>query len=103
MMDEKNRRLDVAVANALGYKVEKTTAVADPKFWMVSPNGHIPLPRYSAELCQAWPLIREAQKRWKCDKQRLVNFVRELPRSPFNLKEDILATAICAAFTQAAN
>lgn len=103
MIDEKNRRLDVAVATALGHTVDKTTTGPDPKFWIVSPKGHTPLPRYSSELCQAWPLIREAQKRWKCDRTRLVNFVRELPRSPFNLKEDILATAICAAFTQAAN
>jgi hypothetical protein len=103
MNDEKNRRLDRAVATALGYKVEETNAGVDTKYWMVTARGHAPLPRYSSELCQAWPLIREAERRWKCDKQRLINFVRELPRQPFNFKEDVLATAICAAFTQAAN
>lgn len=106
MTDDNNRRLDVAVAIALGYQIEKTNGGATPKFWLVTPFGkHEPLPRYSSELCQAWPLIREAQKRWRGygQQQRLINFVKELPKQPFNFKEDVLATAICSAFTQAAS
>jgi hypothetical protein len=106
MTDDNNRRLDVAVATALGHKVEITNGSATKKFWTVDRVGHHePLPRYSTELCQAWPLIREAQRRWRTNgqQQRLINFVKELPKQPFNFKEDVLATAICAAFTQAAS
>lgn len=99
-----NRRLDLAVAAALGYKIEETHAGVETKHWIRINGQCAPLPRYSSELCQAWPLIREAQHRWKNgERQRLINFVRELPRQPFNFKEDVLANAICAAFTQAAS
>lgn len=102
MTDDNNRRLDVAVAIALGHKVEKVNGGALPKFFLMDSRGHATLlPRYSSELCQAWPLIREAQRRWRG--QQLINFVKELPKQPFNFKEDVLASAICSAFTQAAS
>lgn len=106
MTDENNRRLDVAVAVALGHKIEKTNGGATPKFFIIDSFGHAsPLPRYSTELCHAWPLIREARKRWRSngEQQRLINFVKELPKQPFNFREEVLSNMICAAFTQAAS
>lgn len=106
MTDDNNRRLDVAVAVALGHKVETTNGGVVKKFWIKDSLGHaVPLPRYSSELCHAWPLIREAKNRWRgtSEQQRLINFVKALPLQPFNFKEDILSNAICAAFTQAAS
>jgi hypothetical protein len=106
MTDENNRRLDIAVANILGYKIETTNGGVEKKFWIRKSNGNCePLPRFSSELRCAWPLIREAKNRWKNngEQQRLINFVKELPIQPYNFKEDVLATAICAAFTQAAS
>lgn len=105
MIEDNNRRLDVAVAVALGHKVEKTNGGAAPKFFILDTSGHAsPLPHYSSELCHAWPLIREAQRRWRTngEQQRLINFVKALPKQPFNFKEDVLSNSICAAFTQAA-
>lgn len=95
-----SRKLDIAVAAALGHTVFpfnneyyiKTDAVRGT-----------PVPHYSTELCHAWPLVAEARKRWRGkENQRLLDFLKELPIQPYNFKEDVLASAICSAFTQAA-